>query len=57
MTRYVCSGCYYTYFEEEGDPESNIKPGTLFEELPDDWVCPECGFSKENFSVFKDIGK
>ena len=47
--RYVCSVCGYIYDPEQGDPESNIKPGTLFMDLPDDWVCPICGVSKDQF--------
>ncbi len=47
--RYVCSGCGYEYIPEEGDEDSGAAPGTLFEKLPDDWVCPECAESKEQF--------
>jgi rubredoxin len=44
MTRYVCNICSYVY-----DPEAGIEPGTKFEDLPDDWVCPECGAIKDQF--------
>lgn len=47
--RYVCLICGYTYDEKEGDPENGIDPGTLWEDLPDDFSCPECGVSKEDF--------
>ncbi len=47
--RYVCSGCGYEYIPEEGDEDSGAAPGTLFEKLPSDWVCPECAESKEQF--------
>ena len=47
--RYICNGCGYEYIPEEGDPEAEIQPGTLFSALPDTWVCPECGEPKENF--------
>ncbi len=47
--RYVCSGCGYEYIPELGDPDSDIAPGTLFEKLPEDWVCPECAESKDQF--------
>ncbi len=47
--RYVCNGCGYEYVPELGDESSEIKPGTLFKDLPDDWVCPECAEEKENF--------
>ena len=47
--RYVCNGCGYEYVPELGDEEADIAPGTLFDNLPDDWVCPECAEPKENF--------
>ena len=46
---YVCGGCGYEYVPELGDPDAEIAPGTLFEKLPEDWVCPECGEGKEMF--------
>ena len=49
MEKYVCTVCGYVYDPEEGDPDSGIKPGTPFEELPDDWVCPICGAGKDDF--------
>lgn len=45
-----CQNCHYEYEEERGDPISDIPPGTYFEDLPDDWVCPICGASKEQFT-------
>lgn len=42
--------CGYVYDPAIGDPTTGIKPGTTFESLPEDWVCPDCGLSKENFS-------
>ena len=50
MDRYVCNICGYVYDPEKGDPDNGIKPGTKFEDLPDDWICPLCGASKEDFS-------
>lgn len=50
MEEYVCDICGYVYSEENGEPENNIAPGTKFEDLPDDYVCPLCGVGKENFS-------
>lgn len=47
--RYVCSGCGYEYVPELGDEESEIVPGTLFKDLPEDWVCPECAEAKDQF--------
>jgi rubredoxin len=49
MDKYVCSFCGNICDPEKGDPARGIKPGTPFEELPDDWGCPVCGASKENF--------
>ena len=46
---YVCGGCGYEYDPAAGDPDSDIAPGTLFEKLPADWVCPECAESKDMF--------
>lgn len=49
MTRYRCTICGYIYDSEKGDPESGIEPKTPFGELPDDWVCPICGATKDHF--------
>lgn len=49
MDRYVCTVCGYVYDPEVGDPDNDIKPGTKFEDLPDDWECPVCGASKDEF--------
>jgi len=49
MKKYVCTACGYVYDPEQGDPDSGIKPGTLFDEIPDDWVCPVCGAPKSMF--------
>ena len=49
MAKYKCSVCDYVYDPELGDPEGGITPGTPFEELPDDWVCPVCGAEKDQF--------
>lgn len=46
---YVCAGCGYEYFPDLGDEDSEIAPGTLFEKLPEDWVCPVCAESKDSF--------
>lgn len=47
--KYLCTTCSYVYDEAEGDPDSGIAPGTRFEDLPDDWCCPECGVDKSFF--------
>ena len=49
MDKYVCSVCGFTYDPEKGLPELGIEPGTAFEDLPEDFVCPVCGMSKEAF--------
>ena len=49
MDRYVCQICGYVYDPEKGDPDNGIAPGTKFEALPDDWVCPICGAGKDDF--------
>ncbi|NQU05805.1 MAG: rubredoxin [Calditrichaeota bacterium] len=51
MNTYICSVCGYIYDPELGIPENGIKPGTLFEDLPDDWVCPICGAEKDAFEI------
>ena len=49
MAKYRCTVCGYIYDPEVGDPDGGIKPGTTFEELPDNWVCPVCGATKSEF--------
>ncbi len=49
MEKYVCQVCGYVYDPETGAPEAGIAPGTPFDELPEDFVCPVCGVSKDNF--------
>jgi len=50
MKKYVCSVCGYVYDPAVGDPDGGIAPGTAFEDIPEDWVCPVCGVSKDQFS-------
>ena len=49
MKKYECTVCGYVYDPAVGDPDSGIAPGTAFEDIPDDWVCPTCGVSKDQF--------
>ncbi|MDI6851103.1 MAG: rubredoxin [bacterium] len=49
MKKYRCTICGYVYDPAVGDPDGGIAPGTPFEQIPDDWVCPICGASKEDF--------
>ena len=49
MKKYRCVLCGYIYDPAAGDPDADIAPGTSFDDLPEDWVCPECGAGKEEF--------
>lgn len=51
MKKYKCQVCGYIYDPEVGDPDNGIEPGTAFEDLPDDWVCPLCKEGKEVFEA------
>lgn len=50
MKKYVCNVCGYIYDPAEGDPDNDVEPGTEWEDVPEDWVCPVCGAPKEDFS-------
>jgi flavin reductase (DIM6/NTAB) family NADH-FMN oxidoreductase RutF/rubredoxin len=54
MAKYECTVCGYIYDPELGDPDGDIKPGTPFEEIPDDWVCPVCGATKSEFEKIEE---
>ena len=47
--RYICVNCGYIYDPEQGDPTSGVAPGTTFEDLPEDWICPLCYVGKDQF--------
>ena len=49
MEKWECLVCGYIYDPELGDPDNDVESGTPFEELPDEWVCPECGADKDEF--------
>ena len=49
MKKYICEPCGYEYDPAVGDPDAGIEPGTAFEDLPEDWVCPECAEGKDMF--------
>ena len=51
MKKYKCTVCGYVYDPAKGDPEHGVKPGTSFENLPKDWVCPECGAGMDMFEA------
>ena len=49
MGMWQCTICGYIYDPQLGDPDNEVAPGTRFEDIPDDWVCPDCGVDKEQF--------
>jgi rubredoxin len=51
MRKWECIVCGYVYDEAEGDPEHGIQPGTRWEDIPEDWTCPECGIAKADFEM------
>jgi len=54
MEKWECAVCGYVYDPAKRDPDGGIPPGTLFEELPDDWVCPEFGIEKDMFEPLEE---
>jgi rubredoxin len=54
MKKYQCTACSYIYDPQAGDPENGVEPGTAFEDLPDDWVCPDCGVGKDEFEPLQE---
>jgi rubredoxin len=54
MKKYRCIPCGHTYDPAQGDPDTGIPPGTPFEQLPEDWMCPDCGASKADFEPLDD---
>ena len=51
LKKYICPTCAFEYDPALGDPDSGIAPGTAFEDIPDDWICPVCGVEKSDFEV------
>jgi rubredoxin len=49
--KWICTVCGFVYDEAEGMPEEGIAPGTAWDDIPDDWVCPDCGAPKEDFEM------
>ncbi len=49
MQKYKCTICGFVYDPEEGDPDGGISPGTAFEDIPENWICPVCGVRKADF--------
>ncbi len=54
MAQYVCDVCGWIYDEEQGDVDNGYAPGTKWEDLPEDFVCPLCGVGKESFSLVEE---
>ena len=53
MKKWQCIICGFIYDEEKGIPEDGIPPGTLWNDIPDDWMCPDCGVGKEHFEMYE----
>ena len=51
MNKWICTVCGFIYDEEKGLPEEGIAPGTRWNDIPDDWRCPECSVGKEDFDM------
>jgi rubredoxin-NAD+ reductase len=49
--KYLCSACGFIYDEKDGDPDSGIAPSTPWEDIPEEWACPECGAEKSAFDL------
>jgi rubredoxin len=54
MEKWECLVCGYIYDPAVGDPDNGVSAGTRFEDLPDDWVCPECGAEKNMFEKLEE---
>lgn len=52
MRKWQCRVCGWIYDEADGDPEGGIAPGTRWEDVPEVWVCPECGATRNDFELF-----
>jgi rubredoxin len=54
MRMWQCTICGYIYDPQLGDPDNDVAPGIRFENLPDDWVCPDCGAAKDQFIPYEE---
>ncbi|MDH5362683.1 MAG: rubredoxin [Aigarchaeota archaeon] len=54
MDKWICKVCGYIYDPADGDPVAGVSPGTPFEDLPEDWVCPACGAPKSEFEKIEE---
>ncbi len=53
MKKYKCEVCGYIYDEALGDPDEGVPAGTLWQDVPEDWECPDCGAAKEDFTLIE----
>jgi rubredoxin len=53
MRKWQCKVCGFIYDETKGLPDDGIPPGTLWEEIPEEWVCPDCGAAKSEFEMME----
>lgn len=53
MRKFRCRYCSHVYDEALGDPDSGIAPGTKYEDIPEDWICPECGAAKADYDLIE----
>lgn len=51
MKQWMCLNCGWIYDQDKGDPDSGLAPGTSWEDVPDDWKCPDCGSGKADFEL------
>ena len=54
MKKYKCIMCGYIYDPARGDPDNGVEPGTAFEDIPESWVCPDCGAGKSEFEPLEE---
>jgi rubredoxin len=54
MEKWICTVCGYVYDPAQGDPANGVQPGTKFEDIPAEWVCPDCGVGKDQFEQVKE---
>ena len=54
MEKWICTVCGYVYDPAQGDPANGVQPGTKFEDIPAEWVCPDCGVGKDQFEKVKE---
>jgi rubredoxin-NAD+ reductase len=53
MKKWMCANCGWIYDEAQGDPNSGLAPGTRWEDVPESWLCPDCGTPKSGFEMME----